>query len=146
MTTVKLMERRISSYLRRWLGLPRSLSSAALYGSSNILQLPFSSLQEEFMVSRTREALLYRDSRDPKVSAAGIKVRTGRKWKAGEALEVVESRLRQRELVGNVARGRAGLGYFPRAQINKTRGKESTFSRKKFEQAWKKKEQAGWWV
>ncbi|KAI2663059.1 hypothetical protein H4Q32_002088 [Labeo rohita] len=50
MTTVEDMERKISSYLRRWLGLPRSLSSAALYGSSNILQLPFSGLTEEFMV------------------------------------------------------------------------------------------------
>ncbi len=64
------------------------------------------------MVSQTREALFYRDSRDPKVSAAGIEVRMGRKWRADEALEVVESRLRQRELVGNVARGQACLGYF----------------------------------
>ena len=124
MTAVESMERRISSHLRRWLGLPRSLSSAALYGSSNILQLPFSGLKEEFMVSRTREALLYRDSKDPKVSAAGIEVRTGRKWKAGEALEVAESRLRQRELVGNVARGRAGLGYFPSIQVRKAIGKD----------------------
>lgn len=54
-------------------------------------------------MSGTREALLYRDSRDPKVVAAGIEVRTGRKWRAIEALEVVEFQLRQRELVGKVA-------------------------------------------
>lgn len=42
-------------------------------------------------MSRMREALLYRDSRDPKVAAAGIKVRINRKWKAGEALEDAES-------------------------------------------------------
>ena len=95
-TTVEVMERKISSYLRRWLGLPRSLSSAALYGRSNTLQLPFSGLTEEFMVTRTREALQYRESRDDKVASAGIQVRTGRKWRADEALEVAESRLRGR--------------------------------------------------
>ncbi len=31
-TSVELMERTVGSYLRRWLGLPRSLSTTALYG------------------------------------------------------------------------------------------------------------------
>ena len=78
-TMVEGMERKISSYLRKWLGLPKSLSSAALYGTTNTIQLPFSSLKEEFVVTHTREAILYRDSRDLKVSGAGIEIRTGRK-------------------------------------------------------------------
>lgn len=40
------------------------------------------------MVSQMRETLLYGDSRDPKVAAAGIKVRTGRKFTATEAVSV----------------------------------------------------------
>ncbi|XP_035990671.1 uncharacterized protein LOC118562404 [Fundulus heteroclitus] len=124
MTAVESLERKISSFLRKWLGLPRSLTSAALYGTSNILQLPLSGLTEEFMVARTREALQYRDSKDGKVSAAGIEVRTGRKWKAREALELAESRLRQKALVGTVATGRAGLGYFPKTLISQSRRKE----------------------
>lgn len=36
------------------------------------------SLTEEFTVTRAREALLNRESKDPKVSQAGIEVRTGR--------------------------------------------------------------------
>ncbi|XP_049336392.1 uncharacterized protein LOC125802421 [Astyanax mexicanus] len=124
MTAVESLERRISSFLRKWLGLPRSLTSAALYGTSNILQLPLRGLTEEFMVARTREALQYRDSKDSKVSAAGIEVRTGRKWKAREAVKLAESRLRQKELVGTEATGRAGLGYFPKILISQTRGKE----------------------
>lgn len=36
-----------------------------------------------------------------------------------------ESQLRQGELVGYVARGRAGLGYFPRTLITKAKGKEN---------------------
>ncbi|TWW80087.1 hypothetical protein D4764_10G0011170 [Takifugu flavidus] len=77
-TTVESFERKISSFLRRWLGLPRSLNSAALYGTSNSLQLPFSGLTEEFKVARTREALQYRDSRDynPKSAMPGAKRET----------------------------------------------------------------------
>jgi len=109
-STVEGFERRVSRFLRKWLGVPRSLSSTALYGKNNMLKLPFSSLNEEFKVSRTREVLQYRESCDPKVSQAGIEVWTGRKWKAAEAVEVAESRLLHRTLVGTVARGRAGLG------------------------------------
>ena len=50
------------SFLRKWLGLPRSLSSIALYGKNNMLKLPISSLNEEVMVTRTREVLQYRES------------------------------------------------------------------------------------
>lgn len=123
-TTVEAMERKISSFLRRWLGLPCSLSSSALYGCSNVLQLPFSGLTEEFKVSRTREILQYRESRDEKVASAGIQVRTGRKWRADKALEVAESRLRQKALVGSIALGRAGVGYFPATRADKAQGKE----------------------
>lgn len=70
-------------------------------------------LTEEFMVSRTRDALQYRDSRDPKVAAAGLQVRTGRRWTAGKTLDVAESR-----------KGRAGIGYFPPIRVGQAKGKE----------------------
>nr|XP_014269084.2 uncharacterized protein LOC106676625 [Maylandia zebra] len=123
-TTVESLERKISGFLRKWLGLPRSLTSAALYGTSNSVQLPFSGLTEEFKVARTREALQYRDSKDCKVASAGIEVRTGRKWKAEKAVEVAESRLRQKTLMGVLATGGAGLGYIPKAQVSRAQGKE----------------------
>ncbi|KAK0150652.1 hypothetical protein N1851_008245 [Merluccius polli] len=123
-TTVEGFERRISRYLRRWLGLPRSLSSIAVYGQNNRLKLPISSLNEEFMVTRVREVLQYRESSDPKVSQAGIVVRTGRKWRAREAVEQAESRLRHSVLVGPVASGRAGLGSVPTTRYDKALGKD----------------------
>ncbi|KAI4901999.1 hypothetical protein NFI96_003045 [Prochilodus magdalenae] len=43
--------------------------------------------EEEFRVSRTREALAYRDSSDPRVAAAGIAVRTGMKFKVRDGLK-----------------------------------------------------------
>ncbi len=57
--TVENFGRKISSFLRRWLGLPRSFSSIALYGHNTKLQLPLSSVTEEFKVARAREVLLY---------------------------------------------------------------------------------------
>lgn len=48
--------------------MPRSLSSIALYGKKNKLTLPINGLSEEFMVTRAREVLQYRDSKDPRVS------------------------------------------------------------------------------
>ncbi|XP_061772124.1 uncharacterized protein LOC133562186 [Nerophis ophidion] len=123
-STVEGFEMRVSRFLRRWLGLPRSLSSIALYGHNNKLKLPISSLSEEFMVTRSRELLQYRESSDPKVAQAGIEVRTGRKWRAVEAVDVAEARLRQKVLVGTVAQGRSGLGSRRTPRYDKAQGKE----------------------
>jgi len=57
-STVETLERRVSSCLRRWLGLPRSLSNIALYRNTIMLLLPLKSLEEEFEVTRAREVLI----------------------------------------------------------------------------------------
>ena len=100
------------------------MCSTALYGTSNAQQLPFKCIVEEFVASRTREAMLFRDSKDPEVTVAGIKVCTGRKWRAKKELGKVEERLMQKALVGIAAIGRAGLDYFPRIQIHKAKAKQ----------------------
>lgn len=53
------------------------------------------------------------------VAADGVEIRMGREWRAVELLQVVESRLRQREILRNVNTGRASLGYFPRTGVYK---------------------------
>lgn len=94
---------------------------------------------EEFMVVRTREALQYRDSKDCKVSSARIEVRTGRKWKAGKAVEVAESHMRQKAMVGSVATGRGAWATSQRFQLARpVARKDSIYSRKRSEQAWRK--------
>lgn len=65
-------ERNMSQFLHRWLGLSQSLRSIALYGHDAKLQLPFSSLVEEFKVTQARVVLLYQDSTDTKVFLVGI--------------------------------------------------------------------------
>ncbi|KAK0135815.1 hypothetical protein N1851_028312 [Merluccius polli] len=92
-TTITDQERRVSRYLRRWLELPRSLSDIALYGNTCKLTLPLKSIEEEFKVLQAREVLQLHESSDPKVSGAGVAVKTGRKWRAEAAVEQAESRL-----------------------------------------------------
>lgn len=104
-------------------GLPRSLSNIALYGSSNKLRLPFSSVRVEFVATRTRERLQY-NSRDNKVSGAVISVRTGRRWRAVEVVQQVEIRLRHKAILGTVAQGRAGLRRQAATRYDSASGKE----------------------
>lgn len=51
-------------------------------------------------------------------------VRTGRKWRAQEGLEIAESQLRHRALVGTVATGQAGLGANPQPCYDKAHGRD----------------------
>ncbi len=43
------------------------------------------------------------------MSDAGIVVRTGRKWRAAEAVQQAETRLKHKAILGTMAQGRAGL-------------------------------------
>ena len=107
---VSTIEKAEIKHLRRWLGVPPSFSNIGLYGSSNKLQMPFSSLVEEFKVAKARQLLTLRDSADDKISGAGIQVRIGRKWLAGKAVCQAESNLQHQDIVGTTNKGREGLG------------------------------------
>ena len=78
-SSVEQLEKRINSRLRRWLCLPKCLSSAALYGESNALQLPFKSIDEEYKVAKVRTSIQFMFSKDPRVTGAGVEVYTGKK-------------------------------------------------------------------
>ena len=120
---IEQMERKINSRLRRWLGLPKCFSKAARYCNSNVLHLLYRSLIKEFKITKVRTALLYKVSKDAKVSRVGIEVCLGRKWKASKELKVVEEWLRDRAILEAVAKGRAGLGFFPVIRVDKSSGK-----------------------
>ncbi|XP_071145089.1 uncharacterized protein [Mytilus edulis] len=51
-----------------------------------------------------------RDSKDAKVRGANVKIRTGRKWKAKEAVTEAETRLKHSVIVGVTAVSRQGFG------------------------------------
>ena len=87
-------------------------------------RLPCSSLVEEFKITKTRDLLQYAESEDPKVAAAEIQIRSGRKWSAKRELQVAEERLRHKAILGSIAKGSAGLGLFPSTHTNSAKGKK----------------------
>ncbi|RXN28661.1 reverse transcriptase [Labeo rohita] len=91
MTSVERVERKINKYLRRWLGIPPSFTSVGLYIRSGQLQLPLSSVVEEFKVAKCRVIMTYRDSQDEQVRQAGILTRSGRKWAAASSVAQAET-------------------------------------------------------
>ena len=79
MSKVEKLERLISSFAKKWLGLPKCFSSIGLYGSG-ILELPVSGLAEEFKCSKGRLEMTLTDSCDPYVAQTAPTLVTGRKW------------------------------------------------------------------
>jgi len=110
-THVEAMERQLNNYMKKWLGVPRSMTNIALHSSRTKLTLPVKSLVEEFKVAKVRSVMTLRDSKDPVVKNTQPAVKTGTKWVAEKAVEEVESRLKHKQIVGAVQVGRQGLGW-----------------------------------
>ena len=112
-TTVELIERKVSKSLRRWLGVPPGFTSVGLYMQSGQLQLPISSAVEEYKVAKCRNLLCLRDSEDKSIRQSGIVTRSGRKWAADKAVEQAENALKLRDIIGIPCIGRQGFGSIP---------------------------------
>lgn len=123
-STVEGLERKLNTYLRRWLGVPRSFCSIGLSSKGSKLQLPMPSVVEEYKATKTHQAMMLRDSKDERVRQADIVVRTGRKWSASRALREAEDRLHHADIVGSVAQGRLGLGCSTRSSWQQADPKE----------------------
>ena len=99
------MERLISKFIKKWLGVPISFIKK--------LKLPTLSLVEEYKWGKAQLFQMLRVSCDPPVKNAQPSVITDWKWKAKIAVENAESALRMKEIIGTVANGKAGLGLHP---------------------------------
>jgi len=77
----------INKHIRKWFGLPQCFTNLGLYTATVELQLPISSLVEEFKVSKARLLMTLKDSLDECIRGAGIELRTGRKWSVRQAVE-----------------------------------------------------------
>ncbi|KAK0140163.1 hypothetical protein N1851_022917 [Merluccius polli] len=110
MTAVEGIERKVNKHLRKWLGIPPSFTSVGLYIRSGQLQLPLSSVVEEFKVAKCRAVMMLKDSPDKMVRGAGVTTRSGCKWAADRHVERAESMLKLKDIIGNPCMGRQGLG------------------------------------
>ena len=124
---MKKLERTVSSYIKKWLGLPRCLSNNNLYGHS-ALELPVSSLTEEFKCTKVRLNMTLTDSQDDMIRAAAPRLVTGRKWIPSEAVQQAKSALRHGDIVGQVQHGR---GWFGLATSRPTWHKATSTQRRK---------------
>ena len=77
MTHVERFERKISSFICKWLGMPPGVSNIVFYGQSNKHLLPLTALTEEFKGGKARVFMTLRDSQDPIIRDTVPDVRTG---------------------------------------------------------------------
>ena len=109
-TKVDYIQGLMTKALKRWLGLPRSLSVDCLFSRSSKLQMPYTSLNEEVKVAKARNMMILDESKDTCIRNSGIVVDGGRKANTTKEIEDARSRLIMRDIVGVPNRGREGLG------------------------------------
>ena len=105
MSRVEQLQKRITLSLKKWLGLPRNLSAKCLYSKSSTLNLPFSSLTEEFKASKSRKMQTYYDSVDSCINGAQTFVDAGRKANTRMVIEDAKSKLQMQEIMGVTNQG-----------------------------------------
>ena len=77
LTKVNEIQKQLTGKLKKWLGLPRSLSEACLYARTSKLQMPFRELTEEFKAAKTRLLITLQGAEDQCVKGAGVCVDGG---------------------------------------------------------------------
>ncbi|XP_078587744.1 uncharacterized protein LOC144868686 [Branchiostoma floridae x Branchiostoma japonicum] len=124
LTSVEEMERKVNKHLRKWLGVPPSFTALGFYSTTGQLQLPLSSVVEEYKVAKCRVVMQLRDSQDKQINQAGVTTRAGRKFKPDSMVSQAEGMLVLRDIVGITNIGRQGLGCAHFKQWGKANRKE----------------------
>ena len=82
----------------------------SLYTNSRNLQLPISSLVEEFKIEKVRLHMMMKDSADEIIGKAYPEIKSGMKWSAVKTAQEAECSLRIKDIIGVTQTNRAGLG------------------------------------
>lgn len=108
---VEAIEKKVSKFTRKWLGVPPGLTDVALYSKSAKLTLPFKSVLEEYKVGKARLAVMLQESPDESVRMVEPSLKTGRKWKVNIAVKEARESLQLKEVIGITQTNRRGFGY-----------------------------------
>ena len=103
------LEKKISSYIRKWLGLHSSTTSISLYSSCSPCPLPVKKLTAVLKSSKLSGHLLLRDSQDPLIVSSCPRLKSGQ-WDAESSSKTSEAELIYQKIRGSVQVGRSGLG------------------------------------
>ena len=109
-TRVEMIEKKCRAFTRKWLGLPKCLNNTALYGKGIPLELPITSIVEEYKAGKVRTVMMLRYSKDQCIREDPPEVRTGKRWAAEQEVDEAEAALRHKDIVGAVQSGRQGVG------------------------------------
>ena len=74
---VEWIQQYSNKYLRKWLGVPPCFSKVGLYTNSRNLQLPISSMVEEFKIGKVRLHIMMKDSADEIIRKAYPEIKSG---------------------------------------------------------------------
>ena len=110
MSFVDRLQNKITAALKKWLGLPRSMSPACLYSKSAKLRFPFSELTEEVKAAKARNLMTLQESDDLHIKDSKISVDGGKKVDTPSEICEAKSRLRMKDIVGIPNVGKEGLG------------------------------------
>ena len=124
MTTVDHIQKLITQSLKRWLGLPKSLSTACFYSKSAKLQFPYSELTEEVKAAKARNLVTLAESKDKCIRGAKIVVDGGWKTDTFKEVEEAKSKLRLKDITGTGNKGLEGLGMRKTQYFYKATSKE----------------------
>ena len=108
---VESVEAYLNSYLRKWLGVSKSMSNVSLYCDKTLCPLPIHGLVTEFKKRKVGGLLQLQQSEDQSVRDNVPELYTGRKWKVAVEASNVDSRIKMSKVMGNMEIGRTGLGY-----------------------------------
>ena len=115
---VEKYDKHICVFLRKWLGVSKSLSSVALFSKDSPLPLPLTFLETEFKRRKVGALLSLKHSTDKCVSSNVPSLKAGKKFDVGKCLADAEIDVDVDRIIGTRARGRGGLGS---AKVKKQR-------------------------
>ena len=91
LSRVEMIERTCNTYIRKWLGLPRTINTSCLDRWKGALQLSLTSIAEIYKAGKVRTVMMLKESRDQEISDRPPDVRTARKWKVEVANDEIIS-------------------------------------------------------
>ena len=111
-------------YLRKWHGVTPCFTKVGLYSNSGNLQLPISSLVEEFKIGKARFYMMMKNSANKVFQKAYPEIKSSTKWSAFNAVQEAECSLRIKNIIGVTQTNRAGLGSTSNIVFSKLSQKE----------------------
>ena len=102
---VEAVETYLNSYLRKWLGVSKNMSSVSLYCYETPCPLPIHGIVTEFKKCKVGGLLQLRQSKDQSVRANVPQLYSGKNWKVADEIDRIESRLNVAKVMGSTGFG-----------------------------------------